>query len=247
MMRGAFVGSNAIYKACPDIFPKPIGWGQYESDPKAYFVLFNFVDIVAGVPDMHAYPRRLAEMHIQGIAPDGKYGFHVEVMCAFLPIYVEKHESWEEFYTKYMQHLFIAEKRAQSEPSTEMERLTRSLFDRIIPRLIRPLETGGREIKPRLLHSNLWDGNAGVHPETEEPSIFDPSCFYGHNEFDLGPWRCPRHKTGKPYIEEYHKSFAKSAPEEDHEGQLDQRYPETYEEWATSRGETICPMKGTIA
>lgn len=29
--------------------------------------------------------------------------------------------------------------------------------------------------------------------------------------------------------------------------ELDQRYPETYEEWATSRGEATCPMKGPRA
>lgn len=220
MVRGAYEGSKAIYSSCPDLCPPPIGWGLYESDTRTYFMLSEFVDMVDDLPDMHAFTRRLAEMHTMAIAPDGKYGFHVQVMCALLPIFVGKSESWEQFYTKYMKHLFAAETRAQGKPTEEMERLIKSLFDRIIPRLVRPLETGGRNIKPSLVHSDLWDGNAGMHSETDEPLIFDPSCFYGHNEFDLGPWRCPRHKTGRPYIEAYHRSLAKSAPEEDHEGRM---------------------------
>lgn len=220
MVRGAYEGSKAIYTSCPGLCPPPLGWGQYKSDSRAYFVLFDFIDMVDDLPDAHTLTQRLAEMHRTSVAPDTKFGFHVQVMCALLPIYVTKSNSWEYFYTKYMQHLFHAERRAQGEPDEQLHRLTKSLFERIIPRLIRPLETGGRGIQPRLVHSDLWDGNAGLNSETGEPLIFDPSCFYAHNEFDLGPWRCPRHRTGRSYIDTYHKYFAKSAPEQDHEGRM---------------------------
>jgi protein-ribulosamine 3-kinase len=35
-----------------------------------------------------------------------------------------------------------------------------------------------------LLH--LWSGNAGYDRTTSSPVIYDPACYYGHNEADLG-------------------------------------------------------------
>ncbi|XP_003376360.1 fructosamine-3-kinase [Trichinella spiralis] len=40
------------------------------------------------------------------------------------------------------------------------------------------------QIKPSLLHGDLWPGNVG---ETSNGAVaFDPASFYGHNEFDFG-------------------------------------------------------------
>lgn len=65
----------------------------------------------------------------------------------------------------FMKHIMAAEKLAQGPASEEQLRLESVFFERIIPRLIRPLETGGRQIQPRLVHSDLWDGNAAVNVE----------------------------------------------------------------------------------
>lgn len=42
----------------------------------------------------------------------------------------------------------------------------------------------GLDIKPALLHGDLWSGNASG--DDSGPVIFDPATFYGHHEFDLG-------------------------------------------------------------
>ena len=42
----------------------------------------------------------------------------------------------------------------------------------------------GLDIKPSLLHGDLWSGNAGQ--VGIEPAIFDAASFYGHHEYDLG-------------------------------------------------------------
>ena len=55
-------------------------------------------------------------------------------------------------------------------------------FDKVVPRLLRPLETGGRSIRPSLIHGDLWHGNAETDAETGEPVIFDAASFYAHNE-----------------------------------------------------------------
>ena len=41
----------------------------------------------------------------------------------------------------------------------------------------------GLDIKPSLLHGDLWSGNAGQVGST--PVIYDASSFYGHHEYDL--------------------------------------------------------------
>lgn len=55
-------------------------------------------------------------------------------------------------------------------------------FEKVILRLLRPLETGGRSIRPTLIHGDLWHGNAETDAETGQPIIFDAASFYAHNE-----------------------------------------------------------------
>ena len=46
--------------------------------------------------------------------------------------------------------------------------------------------------------------------------VFDAGSFFGHNEYETGNWRAPRHKlSDRAYIEEYKKRFPISPPEED--------------------------------
>ena len=51
---------------------------------------------------------------------------------------------------------------------------------------------------------------------TGQAFVFDVCSFYGHNEFDTGNWRAPRHRLSwKAYIKEYKKRFPVSEPEMD--------------------------------
>jgi hypothetical protein len=44
------------------------------------------------------------------------------------------------------------------------------------------------DIKPSVLHGDLWSGNiAGVEGQ---PSIFDPATYYGHHEAEFGMSWC---------------------------------------------------------
>ena len=63
-----------------------------------------------------------------------------------------------------------------------MQQLSERLISKVIPRLLRPLETGGRQIQPRLVHGDLWDGNTSTDIATDMPVIFDAASFYAHNE-----------------------------------------------------------------
>ncbi|KAI7786821.1 hypothetical protein LA080_002291 [Diaporthe eres] len=272
MFRSEFESLKAIYKAVPGFCPNPLGWGQYASDPDVHFLLTPFVDMYDEAPDPDTLPPRMAELHRNGVSPDMKFGFHVPVAGGPLPLRLARSSSWEDYLTRYLRYFFRAEEIAQGERPSEMQDLIGVLFDRIMPRLIRPLETGGREITPRILHTDLWSGNRAVD-ENGEPIIFDPCSIYGHNEFDLGIWSFAREPYGQAFLHSYHTHFSRSAPEEDSEGRnalyalafevrvsatltghdqlfrkeymsgLNEKYPESYEDWATSRGETVCPPK----
>ncbi|OBT74195.1 hypothetical protein VF21_07029 [Pseudogymnoascus sp. 05NY08] len=76
--------------------------------------------------------------------------------------------------------LMLEEKSHGQDP--ELTELSKALFEKVIPRMMRPLETGGRTIEPCLVHSDIWLGNVKPDAETEEPIIFDSCAFWGHNE-----------------------------------------------------------------
>ena len=59
---------------------------------------------------------------------------------------------------------------------------------RLLPKL-GALFVGCEDVQPSLLHGDLWSGNHGVAlTEAGEslPVIFDPACYYGHDEADFG-------------------------------------------------------------
>jgi fructosamine-3-kinase len=46
----------------------------------------------------------------------------------------------------------------------------------------------GLNIKPSILHGDLWSGN--IATVDGKPSIFDPAVYYGHHEADFGMSWC---------------------------------------------------------
>lgn len=58
----------------------------------------------------------------------------------------------------------------------------KDMIEKVIPRLLKPMETNGRSIKPSLVHGDLWYDNAAVDTATDRPLIYDPASFYAHNE-----------------------------------------------------------------
>jgi len=63
-----------------------------------------------------------------------------------------------------------------------MRQMHQGILEKAIPRLLRPLETGGRQILPRIVHGDMWDGNTSMDTTTDSPMIFDASGMYAHNE-----------------------------------------------------------------
>lgn len=181
MVQGEFESMTAIYNLIPDSVPKPIGWGTYETTPDMHFFLCEFKDIDQELPDVHKFTECLATLHKKSRSPTGKFGFHVTTYSGNLSQHTEWSDSWETFFAKGLRHALTHEILAKG-PSEEIDILSPIIFDKVIPRLLRPLESEGRSVKPCLMHGDLWYGNTGKNATTESPIVFDACSFYAHNE-----------------------------------------------------------------
>ncbi|KAH0536795.1 hypothetical protein FGG08_006363 [Glutinoglossum americanum] len=248
MMSGEFASMSALHDTMPDLAPKPIAWGTYASNPNVHFFLCSFHDMTDEVPDIEVFPAKIAELHMKGVSPNGKFGFPVINYQGRLPQDTTWCDTWEECFSRSLKRMLELEEESQGY-NEEMRFLSNAIMTKVIPRLLRPLETEGRQILPRLVHGDLWDGNTSTDVATDNPVIFDAAAFYAHNEYELGPWRPTRHKIGKLYVHAYHKYFPISVPEEDFDDRnalycivmeemkdLVEKFPEGYEGWIKQRG-----------
>ncbi|KIX99884.1 uncharacterized protein Z520_04520 [Fonsecaea multimorphosa CBS 102226] len=218
-LHGEYESISAIARATPDLVPEPVAVGTYATDSDVHFYLARFVDMTDDIPDAESLPAKVAEMHLKGVSPNGKYGFPVPTNMGACTQQNEWTSSWEKSFTTLMSTMFDFEQEMHG-CNEDMQQMQEVILDKVIPRLLRPLETGGREIQPRIVHGDMWDGNTSVDAVTDKPVIFDASGMYAHNEYELGAWNQPRHKIYRAYIREYRKHFATSAPQEDFEDRL---------------------------
>lgn len=215
-MEGSFESEAVLNHYAPDNVPRPVAFGQYESDPETWFFLADFFHMIDEVPEPSQFIPLIVKIHkdSMGKSPDGKYGFHVRTHLANIPNDNRWQDTWEAFFTQLMKKMFESEELSHGRDD-RLEFLKKSLYTKVIPRLLRPLETGGRSIQACLVHSDVWPGNMMLDAETRKVILFDSCAFWGHNEADLGTWRAPRYKMGRPFFEEYQRSMQISEPKED--------------------------------
>jgi protein-ribulosamine 3-kinase len=135
------------------------------------------IDDVSDLPFMAS----LMDIH-RNISPNNKYGFSIPTyQRGFSQQYTEWTDSWEEFFANSLKQVFEYEEKSHG-PDKELKTLERAILQKVVPRLLRPLETSGRTIQPRLIHGDLWDGNVLTKTADDSPVLVDPSCIYAHNE-----------------------------------------------------------------
>ena len=130
---------------------------------------------------MADFPALLAEFHGRSKSAAGDFGFPITMFGGRNPQTFPLTKSWEECFSKGLDKIFDMEEQTHG-PDEEMQRLRDGLMTKLIPRLLRPLETEGRVLVPSLVHGDLWDGNASVDVETGRPMIFDATPLYAHKE-----------------------------------------------------------------
>ncbi|KAK8103674.1 uncharacterized protein PG998_010707 [Apiospora kogelbergensis] len=181
MAEAEYEGAKALFEVIPDNVAAPLAWGSLRADPTKSFFLTWFRNLRDSSPPTAQLLAVLKKMHTTSVSPTGKFGFHVTTWFGPPPMVNNWTNSWEEYFGRqfradmaFVQRVFGAD--------PELVELTDQFIDKVVARLLRPLQTGGRNIKPSLCHGDLWDGNVQIDADTQQPIIFDAVCFYGHNE-----------------------------------------------------------------
>ena len=187
MVHSEFECTKAIHALLPDFTPAPIAWGTYQTVSDTHFYLCEFREMRDDMPDPRSFAKCLAALHQNSESPENKFGFHMTTYNGNLPQLAGWESSWETYFTKSLRLALEFELEAKG-PNPELEALLPIIFDKVIPRLLRPLESEGRRVKPTLVHGDLWFANSGIDLDTNESLVFDACCIYAHNECKFEPF-----------------------------------------------------------
>lgn len=155
MMRGEFESMRALHETAPDLALEPIAWGTYATDEDVHFFLCVFYDMDKDLCSLDTFPAMLAGLHRRGAArSNGKFGFPVTTYQGRLAQDMAWCDTWEESFSRNLDLYFEHELEAQG-PDEEIGVLRRVIMERVVPRLLRPMETGGRRVTPTLIHGDL--------------------------------------------------------------------------------------------
>ncbi|KAH6671198.1 hypothetical protein B0J14DRAFT_656181 [Halenospora varia] len=200
-------GRSTAYflKIIPDNAAALLGYGRWFSDKNKWWYTGEFIDFEEDDEEYHESkdePDRkpldpptpnpeesittLENLHKESISPTGKFGFPITTYKGHIPINTGWCVSWEEFFTRQFRAEVKWEKSVRGKNNV-MDALVEKLFEKVIPRSLRPLLTGGRCIKPTLCHGDLWHGNIARNRKTHKLMLFH-SCAFREDMVVSGPW-----------------------------------------------------------
>lgn len=165
------------------------------------------------LPDPAEFCAHLAELHAKSESPvPGKFGFYMPTHHGRLPQLLDWDSSWESFFRKLLADSLRMDRESNG-AWPELDAVGARVLEKVLPKLLGPLESEGRTLKPSLIHGDLWEGNQGTCLETGRIYIFDAAGYYAHSEMELSMWRCERHQiNSKEFQREYLKNAGVSEP-----------------------------------
>ena len=180
MTEGEFESLKEMHATSPIFVPKPHAWGRYnKSEPESYFLLAEFRNVGVQPPDPVTFTARLAEFHRNSKSPTGKFGFHTTTCHAFIAQLTDCWEdSWSRLFQRQLSHMVALDQERNGEWE-EFKIVCDLTLKKVVPRLLEPLQSEGRSIKPCLIHGDLWDENTATDMDTGEPFVFDAGSMYG--------------------------------------------------------------------
>ncbi|KAM0280148.1 hypothetical protein ACHAQH_004220 [Verticillium albo-atrum] len=160
MAQGEYESQAALHRYLPQNVCPALGWGTLESDPTRAFFLTQYHDLRPGLvsPENLAPIMQKTKMHSTSFSPNCKFGFPVPTFKGYTPIDNTWYDTWEEYFARMFKKDIIWEQSVRG-PGPEFDKVAEEFFAKVVPRLLRPLQTGGRSIDPVLAHGDLWDGN----------------------------------------------------------------------------------------
>ena len=177
---GEYLSSKALYSIIPENVPRPVAVGVLARDSSKHFLISEFVDLIEELPPVADLAEVIARLHRDSVSPSDKFGFDVPT-CQSLQLTNRWCDTWEEFFTRAFRGTVALEQQTQGH-SSELERLAEAMCKTVIPRLLGPMESEGRALKPTLVHGDLWHGNVGINSRTGTVVLYDCCAFFGHHE-----------------------------------------------------------------
>jgi len=184
MARGEYESQKSLAQYLPENTAAPLAWDTFELDPTRSFFLRTYRDLKEKSPDPAQLIEILAKLHTTSASPTGMFGFHVTTFNGHVPLVNDWTDSWEEWYSRQFRSDIKWEQMVRG-TDPKFNEVADEFFQKVIPRLLRPLQSGGRSIKPVLVHGDIWHGNAQIDMETNQVILFDSCCCYAHNECKL--------------------------------------------------------------
>lgn len=154
----------------------------------------RFRDLRDRPPPTTQFLAILKKLHQTSVSPTGKFGFQVTTYNGPPKMCNDWTDCWEECFARQFRSDIAFLQNVYGE-DPELAELTEAFIQKVVARLLRPLQTGGRNIKPSLCHGDLWDGNVQIDVNTKQPIVFDSCAFYGHNESQHTP--CSHQSMGR--------------------------------------------------
>ncbi|KAK4214682.1 Fructosamine kinase-domain-containing protein [Rhypophila decipiens] len=250
MARGEFESHKAMHIYTPENTTRPIAAGPLETNPSHAFFMTEFRH-----PDPEKRPspmelamilRKLHNSSISSVDSRGRFGFPVTTFKGYVPLDNSWTDSWEEWFTRQFK-LDVKFEQSVRGPDPEMDNeLLEEFCKKVIPRLLRPLQTEGRAIKPCFVHTDIWHGNVHFDRESEVPIVFDA--------LELEMFHHPRYGWGPEYLQAYIDLMPASEPKDDFEDRVALYAMRNYivsaglwDHWAYMRGVVKEEMKRLLA
>jgi fructosamine-3-kinase len=144
------------------------------------------------------------------------FGFPFPTCCGSTVQENSWNESWADFYANNRLRSILRAGTKSNGSDRELETTVEEVVRRVVPRLIGDDHLSG--VVPALIHGDLWNGNHGrgriAGRGGAEEVVYDPSCVYGHSEYELGIMRMFG-GFGSTFWKEYEKLVPKTEPEEE--------------------------------
>ncbi|CAJ2511109.1 Uu.00g067340.m01.CDS01 [Anthostomella pinea] len=223
MFKGEHASLNAIHSAVPNFCPNSYANGVFQDESNKFFMVTDFLDLGSSAPggSGDSLAKKLAKLHTTPAPiPEGfdkpMYGFPVTTCCGSSPQDNSWKASWADFYANNRLRTILRDGINNHGGDPELSKAVEKTASTVVPRLLGDDHIKG--IQPVVIHGDLWSGNHGrgriAGQGGVEEVVFDPSCVYGHSEYELGIMRMFGGFEGS-FWKEYESLVPKAEPKEE--------------------------------